>query len=104
MIEEEITDKPVESQNAQAEEPAAGKATNGAKPQSQNDYSFNWESAGNNKGEYSPEERKRMEEIYDHTLHLVEEHQIVDGTVVSIGSKDVLVNIGYKSDGLVPLA
>src|SRR6187549_1449792 len=65
---------------------------------------FNWDLADAKGDAYSADERKRMEEQYDNTLHLVSEHEIVEGTVVSISSKDVLVNIGYKSDGLVPLA
>ncbi len=65
---------------------------------------FNWESTSN-KGasDYSDEERTKMEKQYDETLSAVVEHDIVDGIVVSISSKDVLINIGYKSDGLVAL-
>jgi small subunit ribosomal protein S1 len=56
---------------------------------------FNWESS--EKGDsYTSEDRKRMAQQYDQTLHMVSEHEIVEGTVVSITSKDVLVNIGYK--------
>jgi small subunit ribosomal protein S1 len=64
---------------------------------------FNWESTGKGWNDYSPEERTKMEQLYDQTLSSVIEHDIVDGTVVSISSKDVLINIGFKSDGLVPL-
>src|SRR2546423_793767 len=42
--------------------------------------------------------------MYDNTLSAVVEQYFGDGTVVSISPKDVLINIGYKSDGLVPLA
>lgn len=64
---------------------------------------FDWESGGKGWNNYSAEERTKMEQLYDKTLSAVVEHDIVDGTVVSITSKDVLINIGYKSDGLVPL-
>lgn len=64
---------------------------------------FNWETAGSGWNSYSAEERSRMEKMYDQTLNAVGENDIVDGTVVSISPKDVLINIGYKSDGLVPL-
>ena len=65
---------------------------------------FNWDSTSNKgAGEYSAEERTKMEQQYDQTLSAVVEHDIVDGKVVSISSKDVLINIGYKSDGLVAL-
>ena len=65
---------------------------------------FNWDSTGKGWNDYSPEERTKMEKLYDETLSSVVEHDIVDGIVVSISTKDVLINIGYKSDGLVALA
>lgn len=65
---------------------------------------FNWDSTGKGWNDYSPEERTKMEKLYDQTLSAVVEHDIVDGIVVSISTKDVLINIGYKSDGLVALA
>jgi small subunit ribosomal protein S1 len=64
---------------------------------------FNWDSEGKGWNDYSTEERTKMEMLYDQTLNAVVEHDIVDGTVVSISTKDVLINIGFKSDGLVPL-
>ena len=64
---------------------------------------FNWDSTGKGWNDYSAEERTKMEKLYDQTLSAVVEHDIVNGTVVSITPKDVLINIGYKSDGLVPL-
>ena len=69
-----------------------------------NPYAFNWDTAGKSGDIYSAEERKNMEQLYDRTLSSVVEHDIVDGTVVSIGPKDVLINIGFKSDGLIPLS
>ncbi len=62
---------------------------------------FNWESTGKGSSDYSEEERLRLEKMYDETLTSVVEHDIVEGIVVSISAKDVLINIGYKSDGLV---
>lgn len=64
---------------------------------------FNWDTSGQQWSSYSADERSRMEQLYDQTLKSVIEHDIVDGLVVSISPKDVLINIGYKSDGLVPL-
>src|SRR4051812_1369006 len=64
---------------------------------------FNWDSTGKGWNDYSQEERSQMEKMYDQTLSAVVEHDIVLGSVVSISSKDVLINIGYKSDGLVPV-
>ena len=76
-----------------------------AMPEKPKPFIFNWETADSKGGEgYSDEERSRLEKLYGNTLNAVVEHEIVDGTVVSLSPKDVLINIGYKSDGLVPLA
>ncbi len=64
---------------------------------------FNWDATGKGGSDYSEEERIRLEKMYDQTLTSVIEHDIVEGLVVSISPKDVLINIGFKSDGLVPL-
>ncbi len=64
---------------------------------------FNWDNSANQWNNYSADERSRMEKMYDQTLNSVTENEIVEGAVVSISPKDVLINIGYKSDGLVPV-
>ena len=38
---------------------------------------------------------------YDETLNKVSEHQVTEGTVISVDKKEVIVNIGYKSDGII---
>jgi len=63
---------------------------------------FNWDSSAKQWNSYSQEERSRMEQMYDQSLNSVIEHEIVEGTVVGISPKDVLINIGYKSDGMIP--
>jgi small subunit ribosomal protein S1 len=64
---------------------------------------FNWDSSAKQWNNYSQDERSRMEQMYDQTLNSVIEHEIVEGSVVGISPKDVLINIGYKSDGMVPV-
>ena len=50
----------------------------------------------------SPEMRKEREAIYDKTLTTIKENEVVMGKVMSISKREVLVNIGYKSDGIIP--
>lgn len=72
--------------------------------QSANLPEFDWDRA-DNKGfgsGYSAAERERMEEMYDGTLTEVNEKDVVVGTVVGITDREILLNIGFKSDGLVP--
>jgi small subunit ribosomal protein S1 len=53
---------------------------------------------------YSKEKRSEMEQMYSGTVTTVETGEVVKGTVVGINDRDVILNIGFKSDGLVPLA
>ncbi|MCS6934966.1 MAG: 30S ribosomal protein S1 [Chitinophagales bacterium] len=65
---------------------------------------FDWSVDKRNVVTYSEEERKKYEEIYSATLRTIENDEIVKGTVVAITPTDVVLNIGFKSDGLVPLS
>ena len=76
-----------------------------AQPQAASDSSddFDWD-AFDKKGfgeGYSAAERDELAKIYDDTLTTIEEKKVVQGTVVSISDRDVVLNIGFKSDGLV---
>ena len=63
---------------------------------------FNWDEFENGgKVETSKEDQ---EKAYDETLKKIQEHQVVEGTVISVDKKEVVVNIGYKSDGIIPAA
>ncbi|MCS6973444.1 MAG: 30S ribosomal protein S1 [Cyclobacteriaceae bacterium] len=67
---------------------------------------FDWDSV-NRKGlgrNYSPEQRAEMEKLYTGTIADIKSGEVVTGTIVGINDRDVILNIGFKSDGLVPLA
>jgi small subunit ribosomal protein S1 len=67
---------------------------------------FNWE-AESTKGigsGYTAAERANMEKMYEGTLNEIKEKEVTKGTVVGITDRDVIVNIGFKSDGLIPLS
>ena len=53
---------------------------------------------------YSKDQRAEMEKMYSGTVTSVDSGEVVKGTVVGINDRDVILNIGFKSDGLVPLA
>ena len=54
--------------------------------------------------EYSEADRKKMEALYEATLNQITEKEVMTGVVVGITDRDVIVNIGFKSDGLVSLS
>ncbi len=61
---------------------------------------FDWEQFEN--GMAANVSKEELDKAYDETLNKVSEHQVVDGTVISVDKKEVVVNIGYKSDGIIP--
>ncbi len=64
---------------------------------------FDWDEFGK-KGfgeNYSKDEVNNMVSDYDQTMTEIQEHEVIKGTVVGINDRDVILNIGFKSDGLV---
>ncbi len=53
---------------------------------------------------YSEDERKRLENMYEETLKSIGEGEVIDGLVVSKNAREIVVNIGFKSDGVIPAA
>ena len=64
---------------------------------------FDWSKGKRNVTEYSADAIQEMEAQYTKDLKILEENVIVTGTVVSVTSTDVVLNIGFKSDGMVPI-
>ena len=62
---------------------------------------FDWDADEAGFESYSVTDRKQLEEQYTQTFNPVEEKQVVKGHVVAINDKDVVINIGFKSDGMV---
>ena len=50
---------------------------------------------------YSVEQRKEYEDRYNETLSTVVENEVIDGVVISLNKREVVINIGYKSEGVV---
>lgn len=53
---------------------------------------------------YNKDQIAAQAALYEETLNSIEENQVVSGTVVGITDREVILNIGFKSDGLVPLS
>jgi small subunit ribosomal protein S1 len=65
---------------------------------------FDWNSIGKKNDNYSSDERTKLDEMYGKSLSTIADAQTMQGTVVSKNSREVVVNIGYKSDGVVSLS
>lgn len=64
---------------------------------------FDWSVDKRNVSAYSEEKQKEMEELYDGTFKDITENELVTGQIVGKTKTDVIINIGFKSDGLVSL-
>ena len=115
MTEEtKTTETPAEEVKTEAVAPEAAEETTAAKEEQETVEEvaeekeaaaddFDWdafETKGFGEG-YSKTQREELSKIYEDTLTTVEEKKVVKGIVVSITDRDVVLNIGFKSDGLV---
>lgn len=114
-VEEKAKDEKAEVKEVKTEEPkAAPKAEEKQEetevkeekksypePEPMEDYDFDSDGFDD---EYSKEDRAAMEKMYEDTLTEISEKELITGHVVGITDRDVIVNIGFKSDGLVALS
>ena len=63
------------------------------------DFDWNAYAKGDTKTEVSQEDQQNA---YESSLNKIDDHKVVDGTVISINKREVVVNIGSKSDGIIP--
>ena len=63
---------------------------------------FDWNSIGKKANVYSEAEQSKLDEAYAKTFNQITEQDIIEGTIVSISDREVVVNIGFKSDGIIP--
>jgi len=72
-------------------------------PTAEENKDFDWTSLEDNLDVYTSKQRTELENLYNDTLSTVQEKEVIDGTVISINKREVVVDIGYKSDGIVSL-
>jgi len=84
-----------------AEEKPAKKAKKETSPKAEEE--FDWDSLEEGAGGVSAKERGELEALYNDTLNTVSEKEVLQGKVISLNKREVVVDIGYKSDGIVSL-
>ena len=100
VVEEVKAEEPVAEEAAPEAAPKAKKAPKKEEAQLEE---FDWdafETKGFGEG-YSKKEREEMASVYEKTINTIAEKEVVKGMVVGINDRDVILNIGFKSDGLV---
>lgn len=90
-VEEKAEEKVEES--AKAEEPATAEA----------EEEFNWDAYEGGAKSYTKDERAKLEDMYNDTMASVVENEVVSGKVVNLTDRDVIVDIGSKSEGVISM-
>ncbi len=118
VVEESKAEAPVEEVAAQASEEASKEtqeASGSGEPKKapeapvelvHNPDDFDWDSESTSgfSDAYSSDQKAEMAKMYEETLNTIAEKEVIKGVVVGISNRDVIVNIGFKSDGLVSLS
>ncbi|MEG2178371.1 MAG: 30S ribosomal protein S1 [Bacteroidales bacterium] len=65
---------------------------------------FDWDAIDEKSPIKDVAERERMENLYGETLNQITEQEVIEGTVVTKNNREVVVNIGFKSDGIIPVS
>ena len=105
---EEVVEEPQAEEVAEKPQAAAPKKStiNSKKadsPANTGDEDFNWEEfaadENENKGNLA-----EFEKLYSETLSTIAENEVIDGTVISMNKREVVINIGYKSEGVISIS
>ena len=64
---------------------------------------FDWNAFENDLGVYD-QPKEQIGEAYDKTLSNIAANEVTEGTVIGINKREVVVNIGYKSEGIIPIS
>ena len=64
---------------------------------------FDWDSYENGQIE-SGKTREELIKTYDESLNTVKDKEVIEGTVIALNKREAVVNIGYKSDGIIPMS
>ncbi len=97
-VEESATSGVEDSANSEEEEKAAAPV---AVETAHDD--FDWNVDKRNVTSYSAEEKEKYHQVYDNTFKQLNDGELMNGTVVGLTKTDVVLNIGFKSDGLISL-
>jgi small subunit ribosomal protein S1 len=64
---------------------------------------FNWDAYQNDMNAYSVDQKSEFMQKYDDTLSTIAQSEVLEGTVISMNKREVVINIGYKSEGVISL-
>ncbi len=101
-VEAEVAASPVNEETASPKPVKKVAETVAVDVNVESDPEFNWDKY--KEGDYQTEFKKTdLERMYNDTLSAIKVNEVVDGTVIAMNKREVVVNIGYKSEGVVSL-
>lgn len=71
---------------------------------SANIETFDWDAFESEKGIYGNDSKESISDKYDQTLSNIQSGEVLEGTVIAVNKREVVVNIGYKSEGVIPVS
>ena len=94
---------------AEVAEPAAEEPAPAPRPRKMREFenayasleNFSWDKIDTEESRYSADEKARLEDLYTKSFKSIDENAVIMGKVVSINAREVVVNIGFKSDGVI---
>ena len=103
VVEEPQAEEVAEKPQAAAPKKSTKKSKKADSPANTGDEDFNWEEfaadENENKGNLA-----EFEKLYSETLSTIAENEVIDGTVISMNKREVVINIGYKSEGVISIS
>jgi len=96
-----VSETKKEEENVTEEKNELTEETKPEEIQNASTLDFDWDSAADEADDYSKDQRNELKDVYSKTLSTISEKEVLDGTVISLTEKDIVVNIGYKSDGVI---
>jgi len=104
-LEQEVVETPVQDEKkevvAETTEAATEVVEEAAVEAPAVEAEFDWASLESSTDAYSKKERDDLANLYNGTLNTVSEKEVIEGKVISLNKREVVVDIGYKSDGIV---
>jgi small subunit ribosomal protein S1 len=107
--EEPVAEEPV-AEEPVAEEPVAAapgktekKSSKAVSPADTGNAEFNWDEFAADENDSSAN-LAEFEKLYSDTLSTIAENEVIDGTVISMNKREVVINIGYKSEGVISIS
>ena len=101
VVVEKLEETTSEVEVSNEDKPKAKTKKTTKKETTKKDEVFDWEAYESGDDEYSVADRKKLESDYEKELSTIIPNEVLDGTVVSMTDREVIININYKSDGII---